>query len=168
MQVQTLSLAECLEIAQERNHQRPASQFAVAIAEALHRQALSAYWPQITAKGGVEQMEHAPNFVYPASTMYIPSETITTPATTGTLSIPPGVLGPNAVQLQLTVPSQTITTPQQLFPIPAQTLKLMDTTTSTVEGDLKWLLWDGGMRRGYAEQADGTVGGQGRGAPDRS
>jgi outer membrane protein TolC len=50
---QVLSLNDCLRIAMEKNHSRPASQFAVAIAEAQHRQALAAYWPQINANGGV-------------------------------------------------------------------------------------------------------------------
>ena len=48
---QALSLSECLRIAMEKNHTRPASQFAVAIAEAQHRQALAAYWPQVNARG---------------------------------------------------------------------------------------------------------------------
>lgn len=128
---QTFSLKECLNIAMEKNHSRPASRFAVAIAEAQHRQALSAYWPQITAKAGVEQMEHAPEFAYPASEMYIPSETIPTP------------LGPIAV-------------PAQEFPVPAENIKLMNPTTTSVEGNMQWLLWDGGMRHGLSEQTLGA------------
>jgi outer membrane protein TolC len=158
--VQTLSLKECLTIAMEKNHSRPASRFAVVIAEAQHRQALAAYWPQLTAKAGVERMEHAPEFAYPATAMYIPSETITTPASQAIVTIPANSFGPGAppvnVQLPVAVPSQSITTPAQLFPVPQQNVKLMDPTTTSVEGDLKWLLWDGGMRRGYSEQALGA------------
>ncbi|MGA3130706.1 MAG: TolC family protein [Terracidiphilus sp.] len=157
---QTLSVKECLTIAMEKNHSRPASRFAVAIAEAQHRQALAAYWPQVTAKGGVERMEHAPEFAYPATDMYIPSETITTPASQATVTVPANSFGPGAppvtLQLPVAVPSQSITTPAQLFPVPEQNVKLMDPTTSSVEGDVKWLLWDGGMRRGYSEQALGA------------
>jgi adenosine/AMP kinase len=36
--VQVLTLDDCLRIAMEKNHQRPASRFAVAMAEAQHRQ----------------------------------------------------------------------------------------------------------------------------------
>ncbi len=144
----------------EKNHSRPASRFAIAIAEAQHRQALAAYWPQISAKAGVEQMEHAPAFVYPATEMYIPSQTITTPAGQATVTIPANAFGPGAppvsVQLPVAFPSQTITTPAQEFAVPAQNVKLMNPTTTTVEGDLKWLLWDGGMRRGFTDQALGA------------
>ena len=158
---QSLTLDQCLHIAMQRNHTRPASQFAVAVAEAEHRQALAAYWPQITAQGGVEQMEHAPLFVYPATQMYIPAQTITTPAGQATVTIPANAFGPGAppvnVQLPVSFPGQTINTQAQLFPVPAQNVKLMDTTTESLEGDLKWLLWDGGMRRGLSEQALGAV-----------
>lgn len=144
----------------EKNHSRPASRFAIAIAEAQHRQALAAYWPQINAKVGVEQMEHAPAFVYPATQMYIPAQTITTPAGEATVTIPANAFGPGAppvnVQLPVAFPSQTITTQSQVFPVPAQNVKLMNPTTTSVSGDLKWLLWDGGMRRGYSDQALGA------------
>ncbi len=154
---QTLGLKECLRIAMERNHSRPASKFAVAIAEAQHRQALAGYWPQITARAGVEQMEHPPNFVFPASEMGLPSQTITTQPGTATVTIPANAFGPGfppvAVQMPVTFPGQTITTPVQIFPVPAQNVKLMDPRTESLSGEMKWLLWDGGMRRGYVEQA---------------
>ena len=41
-----LSLAECIDAALENSRQRSVSQLAVEIAEAQHRQALSARWPQ--------------------------------------------------------------------------------------------------------------------------
>src|ERR1035438_6607461 len=56
---QALSLEQCLHMAMEKNHQRPASQFALAMAEAQHRQALAGYWPQITSKGGWTRLEQA-------------------------------------------------------------------------------------------------------------
>ena len=47
-----LTLEQCLTEAMEKNHRRPASRFAVAVAEAQHRQALAGYWPQISANAG--------------------------------------------------------------------------------------------------------------------
>jgi hypothetical protein len=82
-----LSLEDCLRIAMEKNRQRPASRFAVAMAEAQHRQALAGYWPQISAKGGWTQLDQAPNFIFPASMMYIPSQTVNVPG--GTTSAHP-------------------------------------------------------------------------------
>jgi outer membrane protein TolC len=158
---QVLSLSECLQIAMEKNHSRPASQFAVAIAEAQHRQALAGYWPQVNAKGGVDRMSDAPNFMYPASTMYIPAQSVTVPGGTATVTIPANAFGPGfppvAVQMPVAFPGQTVSTNVQMFPIPAQDVKLMSPTTESVSGDFKWLLEDGGMRHGYREQSLGAI-----------
>ncbi len=51
-----LSLEECLDIAMKKSHRRPASQFAVAMAEAQHRQALAGYWPQVNFQGGYQRL----------------------------------------------------------------------------------------------------------------
>ncbi len=156
-----LSLAECLRIAAEKNHTRPASQFAVAMAEAQHRQALAAYWPQVDAKGGVDEMSSTPNFVYPASTMYIPAQSISVPGGTATVTIPANAFGPGfppvAIQMPVAFPGQTINTSTQMFPVPTQNIKLMSPLTESVGGEFKWLLADGGMRRGYKEQSLGGL-----------
>lgn len=145
----------------QRNHSRPASQFAVAMAEAQHRQALAAYWPQVNVKGGITTMDQPPNFLYPASTMYIPAQSISVPGGTANVTIPANAFGqglpPTQIQLPVNFPGQTINTNPQMFPIPAQDIKLMNPTTESVEGDFKWLLADGGMRRGYREQAQGAI-----------
>jgi outer membrane protein TolC len=158
---QVLSLSECLRIAMEKNHSRPASQFAVAMAEAQHRQALAAYWPQISAKGGVDEMSTSPNFIYPASAMEIPSQTVTIPSGSTSVTIPANAFGPGfppvAVQMPVSFPSQTVTTNAQVFPIPAQNVKLMSPTTESISGEFKWLLVDGGMRKGLREQTQGAV-----------
>src|ERR1039457_6624915 len=85
---QVLSLEDCLRIAMEKNRRRPASRFAVAMAEAQHRQALAGYWPQVTAKAGWFRLDEAPNFVFPASTMYIPPQTVNVPGGTAAVTIP--------------------------------------------------------------------------------
>src|ERR1039457_200909 len=72
-----LSLEDCLQTAMEKNRHRPASQFALAMAEAQHRQALAGYWPQVSAKAGWFRLDEAPNFIFPASTMVVPAQTVT-------------------------------------------------------------------------------------------
>ena len=52
-----MSLEQCLSTALERNQTRPASRLAVAVAEAQHRQALSAYWPQVSLQGAFELID---------------------------------------------------------------------------------------------------------------
>jgi outer membrane protein TolC len=145
----------------ERNHSRPASRFAVAIAEAQHRQALAAYWPQVNVKAGIDEMSSSPNFIYPASAMVIPAQTIATPGGTTVVTIPANAFGPGfppvAVPVPVSFPGQTVKTSPQMFPIPAQDVKLMNPTTESVSGEFKWLLEDGGMRRGYNRQARGAL-----------
>ncbi len=158
---QVLSLEDCLRIAMEKNHTRPASQFAVAMAEAQHRQALAAYWPQVNAKGGLDELSSSPNFLYPASTMYIPAQSVSIPGGTATVTIPANAFGPGLppvdVNMPVSFPGQTVNTSAQMFPIPAQNIKLMSPLTESVSADFKWLLVDGGMRHGYKEQSLGAL-----------
>jgi outer membrane protein TolC len=69
--VREMTLEECLDAAMENNHRRPASRFAVAMAEAQHRQALAGHWPHLAAKGGYQRMDEAPNFVFPSGTAVV-------------------------------------------------------------------------------------------------
>jgi outer membrane protein TolC len=158
---QVLSFEECLKIAMEKNRQRPASRFAVAMAEAQHRQALAGYWPQVSAKGGWTQLNDSPNFVFPSSMMYIPSQTVNVPGGSTLVTIPANAFGPGfppaAVQMPVSFPGQSVATTPQIFPIPEQDVKLANPQNFTVDGSLTWLLYDGGMRRGYREQSQGAV-----------
>ena len=158
---QILPLEECLRIAMEKNHRRPASGFAVAMAEAQHRQALAGYWPQVSAKAGWFRLDEAANFIFPAGTIYIPSQTVNSPAGVANVTIPVGALAPGfpaaPIQMPVAFPAQTITTPAHAFPIPEQNIKLLNPQNFAASGDLKWLLFDGGMRKGYREQALGAV-----------
>lgn len=141
----------------QNNRRRPASRFAVAMAEAQHRQALSGYWPHVTLQAAYQRMDEAPNFVFPAGHMGVPPQSITVPAGTALITVPAGVLAPVAIQLPVATPEQTITTSGQLFPIPAQDIKMMDPDSVLASVSAKWLLYDGGMRKGYREQAAGLV-----------
>jgi outer membrane protein TolC len=158
---QILSLDDCLRIAMEKNRQRPASRFAVAMAEAQHRQALAGYWPQISAKGGWTQLNQAPNFVFPASMMYVPSQTVNVPGGTASVTIPANAFGPGfppaAIQMPVSFPGQSVSTAPQVFPVPSYDVKLANPTNFEASGNMTWLLFDGGMRTGYREQAQGAI-----------
>src|ERR1039457_1886126 len=91
---QVLSVEECLRIAMEKNHRRPASRFAVAMAEAQHRQALAGYWPQVNAKAGWFRLNQAPNFVFPAEAIYVPAKTTPVRGGTPSVTIPANAFGP--------------------------------------------------------------------------
>jgi len=113
-----LPLDQCLATALRESHRRPASRFAVAMAEAQHRQALAGYWPQISAKGGYQHLNEAPDFIFPASQIHIETEAL---------------------------------------PVAAQDIKLMDPDNYEASLNATWLLYDGGMRQGLREQAQGQV-----------
>jgi outer membrane protein TolC len=159
--VQVLSLDDCLRIAMEKNHQRPASRFAVAMAEAQYRQALAGYWPQVSAKAGWLRLDHAPNFIIPATEMYIPSQTVNIPGGTAAVTIPANAFGPGfppaAVQVPVSVPGQSVTSAAQAFAVPQQSLKPLNPENATASGNVTWLLYDGGMRKGNREQSLGAI-----------
>jgi len=159
--VQVLSLNDCLKMAIEKSHLRPASRFAVAMAEAQHRQALAGYWPQVTAKAEWVRLDERPNFIFPAETISVPPQTVTVPGGTTMVNLPANAFGPGfppaAVQVPVTFASQTITSAAQSISIPAQNAQLFNPENVIASGNLTWLLFDGGMRKGYREQALGGV-----------
>ncbi len=156
--VRELTLDQCLSQALEANHRRPASRFAVAMAEAQHRQALAAYWPQLTVRGSFQRLDEAPDFLFPASAMGIPAQSFAIPGGTAAVTIPAGAFGnPVPIQLPVSFPGQNVNVPAQQFTVPAQDVKLMDPQSFLGSANLTWLLYDGGMRRGYREQAQGWL-----------
>ena len=64
----TLTVEQCVEIAMERNQQRRISQLEVETAEAQLKQALSAYWPQISFESALTRFDEDLNFIFPTET----------------------------------------------------------------------------------------------------
>ena len=54
-------------------------------------------------------------------------------------------------------PAQTVKTPAENLSIPEQNIKVLDKDLVTGSLDLKWLLFDGGMRKGWREQSGGWL-----------
>nr|WP_320013832.1 TolC family protein [uncultured Desulfobacter sp.] len=115
--IQKVGLEACLKQALENNRRRPASKFALEMAQAQHRQALAGYWPQITAQGGYSRLDEAVNFNYPATTIPIMGG----------------------------------------IPVPEQEIEVLSEKSYTASIEATWLLYDGGMRKGYSEQTQGLV-----------
>lgn len=129
-----VTLEECLQQAMENNRRRPASRYAVTMAEAQHRQALAGYWPQITAKGGFQRMDESANFLFPEKNISLPMG--------GTIPV--------------TIPGVG-TFPLNDISVPEQDVKLMDEESFRASVEVTWLLYDGGMRKGYRQQSKGLV-----------
>ena len=128
----TLTLQECIDIALQNNHTRPASKFAVEIAESQHQQTLSSYWPQVALRSVYTYMDEAPNFIFPATPMGLPamSYNVNTP------------LGPLPVNI-----------PAQSFSVPPQDIKLMDRSNLMTSLNATVPLYTGGLRPALVSQA---------------
>lgn len=127
-------LEECLQTAWENNHRRPASRYAVEMAESQHRQALAAYWPQVDLQGGYQRMDEHSNFIFPSQAISLPMG--------GTIPITiPGIGTQNVNAIS----------------IAGQDVKLMDKESYKASVESTWLLYDGGMRKGYRTQAGAVV-----------
>lgn len=102
-----LTLQNCIDTALSLNRERHVSRLGMEIAEAQHRQAVSAYWPQIGARANYSIMDEDPNFIFPPNTFNVPGMTIMLPnPLTGT-------------PIPIQTPASTMTVPQQ-------NVKLMD------------------------------------------
>ena len=114
------TLDECVEAALENSHRRPASQFAVDMAEAQQRQALAGYWPQIHLKGGFQHLNESPNFLFPASSITVDLKKSAAAQAAASGKASPGRQGPPAGVLD------EAGTTGLTFPIPEQDITLMD------------------------------------------
>lgn len=128
-----LTLGQCIDIALEKNHTRLVSRYAMEIAEAQHRQALSGYWPQIGAKATYSIFDEDPNFIFPAKTFQMPASTIT--ATTPMGPIP-------------------ISVPANSYKIPEQKVKLMDRKNFVAGLNATLPLYTGGQVSALVRQAE--------------
>ncbi len=159
--VAEMSLEECLQMARAKNRRGQVSSLAVAVAEAQHRQALAAYWPQASLRAGYERIDQPFNFVFPASGVASPAQSVTVPGGAAQVTIPANAFAPGfppaAIQLPISYPGQSFTSPPQTFPIPAQNIKVLDPNVLSTSMNLNWLLYDGGMRKGLREQSRGQV-----------
>jgi outer membrane protein TolC len=160
-EAQALSLQQCLDTAFQKNHRRPISKFAVVLAEAQHRQALSGYWPQVDGKAGYARLSDPMNFIFPAGSMQIPAQSVSVPGGTMVVTIPANAFAPgfpaSSIQMPVNFPGQTYKTGAQTFAIPEQNVKVLDQNLATGTLNAAWLLWDGGMRKGLREQSSANV-----------
>lgn len=122
-----LTLSQCIEIALEQNHKRRISKLAVDTAEYQHKQALSAFWPQVTVEAAYTQQDEDINFIFPSNTF---NYSITLP-------------GPMAVTGQTTVPEQDI--------------KVMDRESVLSSFNVTYPLFTGGLRSNAVKAAESNV-----------
>ena len=128
-----LTLQQCIDLALRQSHLRSASRYSVEIAEAQHRQALSAYWPQIGARANYTVMDQDPTFVFPSSSVQLPASTVV--ATTPLGAIP-------------------ISTPALSYQTPAMKVKLMDRHNLVASLQATLPLYTGGQISAIVRQSE--------------
>lgn len=127
-----LDLEKCLDIAWKNNQRRPASRYSLEAAEAQHKQALSAYWPNFSVKSIYTQLDESPNFIFPARSIPTPGQTIVTPF--GPINVPPSSAN-----------------------VPAQNVKLMDKHNLLTTTSVSYPLFTGGLRVAKVKQAKSGI-----------
>ncbi|RQW87386.1 MAG: TolC family protein [Geobacter sp.] len=126
-----LTLKDCIDLALRNNHAQAASRYSIEIAAAQHRQALSAYWPQVGIKATYSILDEDPNFIFPGRD----------------ISLPPGM------SIPVTIPGG-ITIPLTSLPVPEQNVKLMDRQNFVASLNATLPLYTGGKISSIVRQAD--------------
>jgi outer membrane protein len=152
-----LSLDACVAAALAHDARGKAAEQAVAQASARHGQALSARYPSVSARLTASQLDEAPNFIFPASTLAVQASTIQTPSMA--LTLPANAFGPGfpPVAVQVPVPGSSITIPAQSFEIPPQTVRLMDRRFYSGSLNALYALYTGGLAGARTAQARAGV-----------
>ena len=152
-----LTLDEALDLALVNNHQRPISRYALRMAEAQRRQALSAYWPDLKLQGSYELLDENVTFDYPALNVATPEMSV--PLGGQTIVLPPGALGPglppNGIEVPL--PDTDVQVPGQEIATPAQKIDVLGRRTMVGELVLEYPIYTGGMRPAILAQAEAGI-----------
>ncbi len=122
-----LTLSQCIEIALEQNRRRQISKLAVETAEYQHKQALSSFWPQVTAETAYAQQDEDVNFIFPSNTYNF---SVAVPGL-GTLS------------------GQTV--------VPEQEVTVMDRESITSSLNMTYPLFTGGLRSNAVKAAKSNI-----------
>ncbi len=152
-----LDLQKCIQLALENNDRSKISRDSVEAALAVHRQALSSWWPQISGSLMGSRTDEDANFIFPTSTISIPASTMT--VTPAPITLPANLFGPGFPPANITLPMQpaTVNVPAQAMAIPEQNIKLMDRDNLLASVNVTLPLFTGGLRSSRIKQARAGV-----------
>lgn len=180
----TLSLAECLQLARANNERAAISEVELQAARAMVKQAMSGYWPTLSASAKATRMDEDPIFTFPASTFVVPPMDVNVPSMnirvpamnfavpSMNFTVPGQMIGPIPVPPQnitvpgqnLKVPSQNFRTPSssirvpgQSFEVPEQKIKIMDRDNLILGLNATLPVFTAGLRPAMIEQARAGV-----------
>jgi outer membrane protein len=146
-------LRQCVDYALQHSDRTTVSREEVEVALALHKQALSSLWPQVSGRVVASRMDENPNFVFPASVIPVPASTFTVPPTAFTL--PANSFGPGfpPVDIPLMTPPTTVNIPAQSIQVPRQDVTLMNRDSVVGSLNVTYPIYTGGLRRARIRQA---------------
>ena len=152
-----LDVARCIELALQNNNRSKISRDSVEMAVALHKQALSSWWPQISGSVMASRMDEDPNFLFPSSGVSVPASVFTVPPSA--ITLPANILGPGIppVNAQLPIPPMTVNVPAQTIPIPEQDIKLMNRDNLLASLNATLPIYTGGLRGSRIKQAKAGI-----------
>lgn len=127
-QIKILSLTECLSIALENNHKIKAQEQGILVSKARKKQAESAYWPEISAKGAYSYFDQDLIFSIPEFQLNIP---------------------------QINMQGFSISLPP--FNVPQQDIKLMDKQNAAGFLELSFPIYTGGKIKSLNRQAENGI-----------
>jgi outer membrane protein len=152
-----MDINKCIELAMQNNNRSKISRDALEMALALHKQALSSWWPQISGSVTASRMDEETNFIFPSSNIAVPAGAIAIPSTT--LTLPANIFGPGfpPTDVPLPLPQMSVNVPAQTIPIPAQNIKLMnrDNLLASLKATLP--IFTGGLRTSRIKQAKAGI-----------
>jgi outer membrane protein len=154
---QRFDVNKCVELALQNNNRSKVSRDAVEMALAVHRQALSSWWPQVSGRVMASRMDEDPNFLFPSSRVSVPASVFTVPSSA--ITLPANALGPGIppVNAQIPIPPMTVNVPAQSIPIPEQDVKLMNRDNILASLDATFPIYTGGLRTSRIKQAKAGV-----------
>lgn len=158
---QRLSLSSCVEIALKNNRMRTVSKASREIAEAQYRQALSAYWPQLSLTSTGTRMDQPPLFVFPSGPLPLGDAAGALAQSVAVSNLMANGLTPfdltgNPNPLwnpSLQGATQQVAQNLQSAKIPAQKVKLMNRDSLVTSLEMIYPLYTGGKRLSIVTQA---------------
>jgi outer membrane protein len=152
-----LNLKTCIDLALKNNNRSRISRDSVEMALAVHRQALSAYWPEVSGSILASRMDEDPNFLFPASQVTTSAGTLT--VTPSPITLPANIFGAGLPPVNVTLPLQpmSIDIPAQVISVPQQNVRLMDRDNLMASIDMTLPLYTGGLRHSRVGQARAAV-----------
>jgi len=155
--VQRLDLRKCIELALQNNDRSKISRDSVEAALAVHRQALSAWWPQISGSISASRMDEDLNFIFPSSQIAVPASALS--VTPAPITLPANIFGPGFPAGNVTIPLQpaTVAIPAQAMQVPEQNVKLMNRDNLLASVNFTLPLFTGGLRSSRIKQARAGV-----------